>query len=69
MLFRRLEIELTLKDCKNILLWYELCFKRKNKPSQADINTLTKIKAFAISEKEDRERDKRIMQGKTEEDE
>ena len=30
-------IDLTLKDCKNILLWHE-CFKKQNTPTQADID-------------------------------
>ena len=38
-------VDLTVKDCKNILLWYELYFKKKNKPTQSDINSYIKIKA------------------------
>jgi len=53
-------VSLTVKDCKNILLWYELYFKKKNKPTQSDINSYIKIKAMAISEKEEDERFDRI---------
>ena len=61
-------VGLTMKDCKNILLWYELYFKKKNKPTQADMNTYTKIKAFAISEREENDRFKRLVNGSTRED-
>ena len=61
-------IDLTVKDCKNILLWYELYFKKKNKPTQADMNTYTKIKAFAISEKEEDDRFSRLVNRSTRED-
>ena len=54
-------VGLTIKDCKNILLWYELYFKKKKKPTQSDINTYTKFKAFAISEKDDDDRFNRIV--------
>ena len=54
-------VVITMKDCMNILLWYELYFKKKNKPTQADMNTYTKIKAFAISEKDDDDRFNRIV--------
>ena len=57
-------VNLTVKDCKNILLWYELYFKKKNKPTRADINTYTKIKAMAISEREDDEKYDRIRIGR-----
>ena len=57
-------VDLTVKDCKNILLWYELYFKKKNKPTRADINTYTKIKAMAIAEKEDDEKYDRIRIGR-----
>ena len=57
-------VDLTVKDCKNILLWYELYFKKKNKPTQADINTYTKMKAFAISGKEEDDRYNRIRVGR-----
>ena len=57
-------VDLTVKDCKNILLWYELYFKKKNKPTQADINTYTKMKALAISEKEEDDRYDRIRIGR-----
>jgi hypothetical protein len=57
-------VGLTVKDCKNILLWYELYFKKKNKPTQADINTYTKMKALAISEKEEDDRYDRIRIGR-----
>ena len=57
-------VDLTVKDCKNILLWYELYFKKKNKPTQADINTYTKIKAMAIAEKEEDEKFDRIRIGR-----
>mgnify|MGYP001079073382 CR=1 FL=1 len=56
-------VDLTVKDCKNILLWYELYFKKKNKPTQADINTYTKMKALAISGKEEDGRYSRIRSG------
>ena len=46
-------VNLTTKDLQTILLWYELYFKKKNKPTRADINTYTKIKAMAIAERED----------------
>ena len=57
-------VDLTVKDCKNILLWYELYFKKKNKPTQADINTYTKMKALAISRKEEDDRYNRIRVGR-----
>ena len=57
-------VDLTVKDCKNILLWYELYFKKKNKPTQADINTYTKMKALAISEKEEDDRYNRVRVGR-----
>ena len=56
-------VDLTVKDCKNILLWYELYFKKKNKPTQADINTYTKMKALAISGKEEDDDRIRIRKG------
>ena len=56
-------VDLTVKDCKNILLWYELYFKKKNKPTQADNNTYTKMKALAISGKEEDDRYNRIRSG------
>lgn len=57
-------VGLTVNDCKNILLWYELYFKKKNKPTRVDINTYTKIKAMAIAEKEDDEKFDRIRIGR-----
>jgi hypothetical protein len=57
-------VDLTVKDCKNILLWYELHFKKKNKPTQADINTYTKMKALAISGKEEDDKYHRIRVGR-----
>ena len=57
-------VDLTVRDCKNILLWYELYFKKKNKPTQADINTYTKMKALAISGKEEDDRYNRIRVGR-----
>ena len=57
-------VNLTVKDCKNILLWYELYFKKKNKPTQADINTYTKMKALAISGKEEDDKYNRIRVGR-----
>ena len=57
-------VGLTTKDFKNILLWYELYFKKKNKPTQADINTYTKMKALAISGKEEDDRYNRIRVGR-----
>ena len=56
-------VGLTVNDCKNILLWYELYFKKKNKPTQRDINTYTKIKALAISQKEEDDDRIRIRKG------
>mgnify|MGYP006116674079 CR=1 FL=1 len=56
-------IDLTLKDCKNILLWHELYFKKKNRPTQADIQTYIKVKAMAISENEDNDKYNRIVRG------
>ena len=57
-------VNLTTKDLHTILLWYELYFKKKNKPTQVDINTYTKIKAMAIAEKEDDEKFDRIRIGR-----
>ena len=57
-------VNFTVKDCKNILLWYELYFKKKNKPTQADINTYTKMKALAISGKEEDDKYNRIRVGR-----
>lgn len=56
-------IDLTIKDCQNILLWHELYFKKKNTPTQADINTYIKIKALAISEKDEHDKYNRILRG------
>ena len=56
-------VGLTVNDCKNILLWYELYFKKKKKPTQRDINTYTKIKALAISQKEEEDDRIRIRKG------
>ena len=56
-------IDLTLKDCKNILLWHELYFKKKNTPTQGDINTYIKIKALAISERDEYGKFDRILRG------
>ena len=57
-------IDLTVRDCKNILLWYELYFKKKNKQTRADTNVYTKIKAMAIAEKEDDEKYDRLRIGR-----
>ena len=57
-------VNLTTKDLQTILLWYELYFKKKNKPTQADINTYTKMKALAISGKEEDDRYNRIRVGR-----
>ena len=57
-------VNLTAKDLQTILLWYELYFKKKNKPTQADINTYTKMKALAISGKEEDDRYSRIRVGR-----
>ena len=57
-------VGLTVNDCKNILLWYELYFKKKKKPTQRDINTYTKIKALAISQKEEDDRYNRVRVGR-----
>ena len=56
-------VNLTTKDLQTILLWYELYFKKKNKPTQADINTYTKMKALAISGKEEDDDRIRIRKG------
>ena len=56
-------VNLTTKDLQTILLWYELYFKKKNKPTQADINTYTKMKALAISQKEEDDDRIRIRKG------
>ena len=42
----------------------KLYFKKKNKPTRADINTYTKIKAMAIAEKEDDEKYNRVRIGR-----
>ena len=57
-------VNLTTKDLQTILLWYELYFKKKNKPTQRDINTYTKIKALAISQKEEDDRYNRVRVGR-----
>ena len=57
-------IGLTTKDFKNILLLYELAFGKNNKPTQAYANTYTKIKAMAISEKEEDEKYDRVSGGR-----
>ena len=57
-------VNLTTKDLHTILLWYELYFKKENKPTQVDINTYTKIKAMAIGEKEDDEKFDKIRIGR-----
>ena len=57
-------VNLTTKDLQTILLWYELYFKKKNKPTQRDINTYTKMKALAISGKEEDDRYDRIRVGR-----
>ena len=64
-MFRNLSVTFDLRDCKNILLWYERCFKKKQ-PTQRDINTVTKIKAYAISESEETSRRKKLFSGKPE---
>ena len=65
---RKLEVEFSLHDCKNVIYWYEIAFKRKHKPTQSDTNTFTKIKAFAISEQEDNERWQRYVADKPKND-
>ena len=57
-------VNLTTKDLQTILLSYELYFKKKNKPTGADINTYTKIKAMAIAEREDDEKYNRVRIGR-----
>ena len=57
-------VNLTTKDLQTILLWYELYFKKKNKPTRADTNVYTKIKAMAIAEKDDDEKYDRIRIGR-----
>ena len=57
-------VNLTTKDLHTIHLWYELYFKKKNKPTQVDINTYTKIKAMAIAEREDDEKYNRVRIGR-----
>ena len=58
------KVNLTTKDLQSILRWHELYFKKKNKPTRADITVYTKIKAMAIAEKEDDEKFDRIRIGR-----
>ena len=45
-------IVLTDSDLENILLWYHRAFHQKDDFSQSDKNTLTKLEALLIVEKE-----------------
>ena len=45
-------IVLTDSDLENILLWYHRAFHQKDDYSQSDKNTLTKLEALLIVEKE-----------------
>ena len=57
-------INITLSDYKRILYWYDMCFKKKIKPTEADIKTWTKISALAICDSEEKQREKNILEGK-----
>ena len=57
-------VSLNTKDLQTILFLYELYFKKKNKPTRVDISVYTKIKAMAISEKEDDEKYNRVRIGR-----
>ena len=49
-------ILLTDSDFENILLWYHRAFERKDDCSTSDKNTLTKLEALLIVEKESEDR-------------
>ena len=57
-------VQLTAEDYKIISYWYDSCFEIDKKPRQKDLNTIVKIKAFAISELEERARFSRMLDGK-----
>ena len=57
-------VNLTTKDLQTILLWYELYFKKKNKPTRAGINTYTKNKEMANAARDDDEKYNRIRIGR-----
>ena len=57
-------VQLTAEDYKTIIYWYNSYFKNQKKPKQKDLNTFTKITAFAISELEERSRFSRMLDGK-----
>jgi len=46
------EIELSKSDLEGILLWYSRAFKKNAESTQADRNTLTKLQAMIIVERE-----------------
>jgi len=48
-------IVLTDSDLENILLWYHKSFHQKDDCSQSDKNTLTKLEALLIVEKENQD--------------
>ena len=48
-------VEFSEQDFKNFLFWYNRSFKDERKPTIKDQNTLTKVKAFIISNQEDQE--------------
>ena len=53
-------IELTLENLKVIKLWYHLIQKDREE-TRADHETITKIKAMAITAQEERENDRRVF--------
>ena len=57
-------VQLTADDYKIIIYWYDIFFKTNKKSRQKDLNTIIKIKAFAISELEERSRFSRMLDGK-----
>ena len=57
-------INITLSDYKRILYWYDVCFKKKIKPTDEDIKTWTKISALAICDSEEKQREKNVLEGK-----
>ena len=52
-------VDLTERDFGNLLLWFRQ-FKKNRDLSREDLNTYSKIKALAISEKEQNDRFSRI---------
>ena len=55
-------IDLTIKDFKNILLWYEI-YSKNNRSTPADMDTYIKLQAMAISQKDEDDRFSRIRKG------